>query len=148
MNPLFLNSAGAGFVKTSSLFPVQLDRSLQDVVEQLRRSPVGLDSVLGKCVPWGAAYHHAGGCTSWNISGFMSLCQLVFTFYLCVSGLTFDERDIVEGAFRLGQVKVLVATSTLSSGQCARNMKVVLFLTEPNKTLSLRLRIICAEQKG
>ena len=31
-------------------------------------------------------------------------------------GLTFDERDIVEGAFRAGHLKVLVATSTLSSG--------------------------------
>ena len=31
-------------------------------------------------------------------------------------GLTFDERDIVEGAFRQGSLRVLVATSTLSSG--------------------------------
>lgn len=31
-------------------------------------------------------------------------------------GLTFDERDIVEGAFRQGHLKVVVATSTLSSG--------------------------------
>lgn len=31
-------------------------------------------------------------------------------------GLTFDERDILEGAFRQGSVKVLIATSTLSSG--------------------------------
>lgn len=35
----------------------------------------------------------------------------------CVwSGLTFDERDIVEGGFRHGALRVLVATSTLSSG--------------------------------
>ena len=39
---------------------------------------------------------------------------LRFNNYL--SGLTFDERDIVEGAFRQGLVKILVATSTLSSG--------------------------------
>ena len=37
-------------------------------------------------------------------------------FFFFVTGLTFDERDIVEGAFRLGYLKVLVATSTLSSG--------------------------------
>lgn len=31
-------------------------------------------------------------------------------------GLTFDERDVLEGAFRQGLVRVLAATSTLSSG--------------------------------
>ncbi|XP_033740640.1 LOW QUALITY PROTEIN: DNA polymerase theta-like [Pecten maximus] len=64
--------------------------ALSDVVEQLRRTPVGLDSTLGRTVYYGVAYHHAG--------------------------LTFDERDIVEGGFRQGILKVLVATSTLSSG--------------------------------
>lgn len=35
----------------------------------------------------------------------------------CISaGLTFDERDVLEGAFRQGIVRVLAATSTLSSG--------------------------------
>lgn len=33
-----------------------------------------------------------------------------------MSGLTFDERDILEGAFRQGYIRVLAATSTLSSG--------------------------------
>lgn len=32
------------------------------------------------------------------------------------SGLTFDERDVIEGAFRQGLIRVLAATSTLSSG--------------------------------
>ncbi|XP_076358965.1 DNA polymerase theta-like [Tachypleus tridentatus] len=63
---------------------------LSDILEQLKRSPSGLDNVLGKTIPFGVAYHHAG--------------------------LTFDERDIIEGAFRQGAVKFLVATSTLSSG--------------------------------
>lgn len=31
-------------------------------------------------------------------------------------GLTMDERDIIEGAFRKNILKVIVATSTLSSG--------------------------------
>lgn len=35
---------------------------------------------------------------------------------LAGSGLTFDERDVLEGAFRQGLVRVLAATSTLSSG--------------------------------
>ncbi|XP_060747500.1 DNA polymerase theta isoform X2 [Tachysurus vachellii] len=63
---------------------------LQDVVAQLKRTPAGLDEILKRTVPWGVAFHHAG--------------------------LTFDERDILEGAFRQGFIKVLVATSTLSSG--------------------------------
>ncbi|XP_073433090.1 DNA polymerase theta isoform X2 [Dendrobates tinctorius] len=74
-----------------SISPVVLDKDgIQDVVGQLRRCPAGLDAVLGRTVPWGVAFHHAG--------------------------LTFDERDVVEGAFRHGIVRVLAATSTLSSG--------------------------------
>ena len=48
----------------------------------------------------------------------MQVLHLYHMVLLVVSsvGLTFDERDILEGAFRLGLVKVLAATSTLSSG--------------------------------
>uniref|UniRef100_A0A8C5MDB7 DNA polymerase theta n=1 Tax=Leptobrachium leishanense TaxID=445787 RepID=A0A8C5MDB7_9ANUR len=75
----------------SRIAPVALDKDgVQDVVDQLKRSPAGLDAVLARTVPWGVAFHHAG--------------------------LTFDERDIIEGAFRQGYVRVLAATSTLSSG--------------------------------
>uniref|UniRef100_UPI003AAA2B9C DNA polymerase theta n=1 Tax=Centroberyx gerrardi TaxID=166262 RepID=UPI003AAA2B9C len=63
---------------------------LVDVIAQLRRTPAGLDPILQRTVPWGVAFHHAG--------------------------LTFDERDVLEGAFRQGMVRVLAATSTLSSG--------------------------------
>ena len=38
--------------------------------------------------------------------------MIIFSF----AGLTFDEREIVESAFRKGIIKVLIATSTLSSG--------------------------------
>ncbi|XP_061833003.1 DNA polymerase theta isoform X2 [Nerophis lumbriciformis] len=71
--------------------PVCLDHQrLGDVIAQLSRTPAGLDPVLKRTVPWGVGFHHAG--------------------------LTFDERDVLEGAFRQGMVKVLAATSTLSSG--------------------------------
>lgn len=80
---------GAGFVKASSLMTFDYE-ALKEVTEQLRRTQVGLDSALAKTVPHGVAFHHAG--------------------------LTFDERDIIEGAFREGAIRVLVATSTLSSG--------------------------------
>ncbi|XP_011500903.1 PREDICTED: DNA polymerase theta-like [Ceratosolen solmsi marchali] len=64
--------------------------ALQEVLIQLAHCPIGLDSILEKTVSFGVAFHHAG--------------------------LTMDERDIIEGGFRLGSLKVLVATSTLSSG--------------------------------
>ena len=64
--------------------------AIAEVIEQLRRSPVGLDKTLADVVSSGVSFHHAG--------------------------LTFDERDVIEGAFRRGAIRVLVATSTLSSG--------------------------------
>ncbi|KAK2169547.1 hypothetical protein LSH36_9g16021 [Paralvinella palmiformis] len=80
-----------GFVKASTLLAPKLNEAaLKDVIEQLKRTPVGLDNVLARVVPQGVAYHHAG--------------------------LTFDERDVIEGAFRQLAIRVLVATSTLSSG--------------------------------
>ncbi|XP_071480044.1 DNA polymerase theta-like [Diadema antillarum] len=86
-----LPTGSTGFTKASQMLPVRLDqRALRDVWEQLRRTPVSINPVLRKTVPYGVAYHHAG--------------------------LTFDERDIIEGAFRQGFLKILVATSTLSSG--------------------------------
>uniref|UniRef100_A0A1A9VS42 DNA polymerase theta n=1 Tax=Glossina austeni TaxID=7395 RepID=A0A1A9VS42_GLOAU len=50
----------------------------------------GLDSVLEKTITYGCAFHHAG--------------------------LTTEERDIVETSFKAGTLKIIVATSTLSSG--------------------------------
>lgn len=42
--------------------------------------------------------------------------SLLVTYCFASLGLTFDERDVLEGAFRQGMVRVLAATSTLSSG--------------------------------
>ncbi|XP_068926104.1 DNA polymerase theta [Petaurus breviceps papuanus] len=86
-----LQHQAEGLVKPPELHPVTLDRKgLLEVMDHLKRLPSGLDSVLQKTVPWGVAFHHAG--------------------------LTFEERDIIEGAFRQGLIRVLAATSTLSSG--------------------------------
>ena len=73
----------------ASLLSLDYD-ALKDVFEQLRSCQVGIDSVLAKTLRYGVAYHHAG--------------------------LTYDERDIIEAGFRQSTIKVLVATSTLSSG--------------------------------
>lgn len=53
----------------------QLNAALiSETLEQLKRSPTGLDNVLKNTVSFGTAFHHAG--------------------------LTMDERDIIEGSFR------------------------------------------------
>ncbi|XP_065395235.1 DNA polymerase theta isoform X4 [Macaca fascicularis] len=50
-----------GLVKPSECPPVNLEqKELLEVMDQLRRLPSGLDSVLQKTVPWGVAFHHAG----------------------------------------------------------------------------------------
>ena len=58
--------------------------------KQLKNCPVGLDKLLSDTLYYTVAYHHAG--------------------------LTFDERDVIEAGFRAGAIRVLIATSTLSSG--------------------------------
>ncbi|XP_003384429.2 PREDICTED: DNA polymerase theta-like [Amphimedon queenslandica] len=63
---------------------------LISICEQLYHTPVGLDPILGKTLPAGIAFHHAG--------------------------LTLDEREIIEGGYRSTLIKILVCTSTLSSG--------------------------------
>ncbi|XP_037810645.1 DNA polymerase theta isoform X2 [Lucilia sericata] len=69
----------------------QINRqAINNVKEQLRDIPTGLDAVLDKCITYGCSFHHAG--------------------------LTTEERDIVEASFKSGALKVIVATSTLSSG--------------------------------
>ncbi|TPX50567.1 DNA-directed DNA polymerase [Synchytrium endobioticum] len=62
----------------------------RNVIAELQRSPGGLDPDLQYSVPQGVAYHHAG--------------------------LTVEERECIEEAFKSGYVRVLCATSTLATG--------------------------------
>ena len=83
---------GVFFSADSSPVRVRLNSTgLRDVVEQLRRTPAGLDKVLGRTLPYGTAYHHAGEiylttigyynnrvCTTLTISvGFSWLCSFI-----------------------------------------------------------------------
>lgn len=60
------------------------------MLTELANTQAGLCSTLKETVPKGIAYHH--------------------------SGLTSDERVIIEKAYRNGWIKILCATSTLSTG--------------------------------
>uniref|UniRef100_A0A0C9Q746 POLQ protein n=1 Tax=Fopius arisanus TaxID=64838 RepID=A0A0C9Q746_9HYME len=105
----------------------QLNREMiMDTLEQLKRSPSGLDDVLRSTVSFGVAYHHAG--------------------------LTMDERDIIEGAFRTGALRVLTATSTLSSGVNlpARRViiRTIMFHGRPIDTLTYKQMIGRAGRMG
>lgn len=101
-------------------------QSILETLEQLKNCPVGLDKVLKNIVSFGVAYHHAG--------------------------LTFDERDIIEGAFKSGAIRVLVATSTLSSGvNLPARMVVVrspVFQKQPINILSYKQMIGRAGRMG
>lgn len=63
---------------------------IKDVLNQLKQCPGGSDQTLMESIMFGVGYHHAG--------------------------LTYENRDIVESAFKRGIIKVIVATSTLSAG--------------------------------
>ncbi|GMH38125.1 hypothetical protein BSKO_06009 [Bryopsis sp. KO-2023] len=65
-------------------------RNRASIVEELSRIPGGATSGLSEVVSKGLAFHH--------------------------SGLSSDDRELVETAFRCGAVSVLAATSTVAAG--------------------------------
>ncbi|XP_071632237.1 DNA polymerase theta isoform X1 [Temnothorax longispinosus] len=99
---------------------------IHETLEQLKRSPSGLDKILKNTISFGVAFHHAG--------------------------LTMDERDIIEGSFRTGSLRVLIATSTLSSGVNLPARRVIirspLFGGSPLNTLTYKQMIGRAGRMG
>lgn len=109
------------------LLRTQLDTNLIiELIEQLKYCPVGLDEVLRKTISFGVGFHHAG--------------------------LTMDERDIIEAAFRNGALRILVATSTLSSGVNLPARRVIIrtpvFHGKPIDILSYRQMVGRAGRMG
>eukprot|EP00659_Diplonema_papillatum_P016222 gene16222-24862_t len=72
--------------------PVSADRlaTRQRIVQTLQANPCGVDKVLADAILCGVAYHHAG--------------------------LTFEEREVVESAYRSGDVLAMTCTTTLAAG--------------------------------
>ncbi|XP_055628365.1 DNA polymerase theta [Toxorhynchites rutilus septentrionalis] len=105
----------------------ELDQQkLDEALSLLKNCPTGLDAVLGTTARFGCVYHHAG--------------------------LTADERDIIESCFKNGMIRIIVATSTLSSGVNLPARRVIirtpLFGGAPMNPLTYRQMIGRAGRKG
>ena len=72
------------------IFDEQLHKKRLSLIEELRQTPSGLCPVLAKSIRYGVGYHH--------------------------SGLSNDEKLIIEKGYREGTLLCLTATSTLSTG--------------------------------
>jgi DNA polymerase theta len=104
-----------------------IDKSkLKIFLEQMKNLPFGVDQTLQRSLAYACAYHHAG--------------------------ITTDERDFVEMGFKDGTLKVLVATTTLSSGVNLPARRVIIrtpmFGKKVMSNLSYRQMIGRAGRKG
>ena len=72
------------------IYDKMIHKERLELIEELKQCPAGLCATLEETIKYGIAYHH--------------------------SGLTNDEKTIVESGYRRGVLFVLVATSTLSTG--------------------------------
>ncbi|GAB0089895.1 DNA polymerase theta [Sergentomyia squamirostris] len=100
--------------------------AIEEVRQELLTAPTGLDDVLAKCLHYACAFHHAG--------------------------LTTEERDVIEAGFRSGALRILVATSTLSSGVNLPARRVLIrspmFAGRPMNPLTYRQMIGRAGRTG
>ena len=79
-----------GPFKQEKVHDKELNKRRRSLISELTQCASGLCPILRETLPHGVAYHH--------------------------SGLTSDEREIVEKGYREGSLLVLCATSTLSTG--------------------------------
>lgn len=86
----------------------------EQLLHALRDESGDLCDILQMSVQYGVAYHHSGT----HIFHYF-LCVIVITFIWYIklfSGLTSDERKIIEEGFRAGIICVICCTSTLAAG--------------------------------
>lgn len=87
----FIHKVGKSKTVMGTTLQQQIKFQLIDETKALLKNcPTGMDAMLELTLSYGVSFHH--------------------------SNLTTDEREIVENAFKVGAVRIIVSTSTLSSG--------------------------------
>jgi DNA polymerase theta len=84
------NLLASGKITTVSSDSVRIQNGRKKLIGALQSTPYGVNPLLQASIPHGVAFHHAG--------------------------MTTQERDLIESAFRSGVLCLLCATSTLATG--------------------------------